>query len=601
MQSGGQLPSVKYIPVAQSVSKGGGASTTSTKEDDSLQKEIFDSMEYGLNTDFKVFSIYAEKLLNTPFGGDFAPSVSSLIKIKNIANQIKNSKQLYDRALARVESENTGEDFALTTGGKVYVLKASEENEGALSIDTISIEDLKKSDSEYVPITNNQLLEIRNNGSIYGRPIVDNVAFNEKMLRDVTSSIGMDDVMADVDTILKRYGNVKYDHHEMRMGKDVEEGLEGLYKITIEKTNTIVSPEATKAAAHFIYNNLNDNAKNVLKVNAVMSGSNVLDYLVYTITSSATNTQSVDLKKSKHALEKEVLEKDSLKTSQPWANMVMEDNGRPETYKTIVNKSTLAFNFPGFIYDGIETKDKKSLHSVTSAAETFMNLANQGLTDSTKQVYFGNIAIDIGSVGSEILIDNTRGGSVRYLPVDDSGNLSFSMMQQMANIQNEIIRKRITDKKQIRKIWEDNGFLYSEEMNAGIPKGMRLARFWVQDGYTNEATSSFNDPVFGASRVSGNQFFQQVSNDVVNRYISSYNSVHDKNAKLNWDIGTVKGWYTDSYRGSIFIPINDDQKQALVFTGNAYIAKPDYDAIKARQDQDRIRQQWVTDARALDN
>lgn len=132
--------------------------------------------------------------------------------------------------------------------------------------------------------------------------------------------------------------------------------------------------------------------------------------------------------------------------------MVMEDNGRPDTFKTIVNKSTLAFNFPGYVYDGISTRDGKSLETITTASDTFMNLANQGLVDSTKKVYFGDLAINIGVSGKDVLIDNARGGSVRYLPVDDSGNLSFSMMQQMAEIQNQIVEKRITDRTQIKKM-----------------------------------------------------------------------------------------------------------------------------------------------------
>ena len=45
--------------------------------------------------------------------------------------------------------------------------------------------------------------------------------------------------------------------------------------------------------------------------------------------------------------------------------------------------------------------------------------------------------------------------------------------------------------------------------------------------------------------------------------------------------------YTDSYRGSLFIPLNDDQKQALVLSERGYIEKPDYDSIKAEQDMNR--------------
>ena len=75
------------------------------------------------------------------------------------------------------------------------------------------------------------------------------------------------------------------------------------------------------------------------------------------------------------------------------------------------------------------------------------------------------------------------------------------------------------------------------------------------------------------------------------QYTENYNNTQEKAGKVGFDIGGFAGMYTDSYRGSIFIPINEDQKQALVLSDKGYIEKPDYDRIKADQDKDRITSQ----------
>lgn len=591
---------VEYIPVLQQPYSSGGGKTSS-KEDNPLDKAIYKVLEEnGLDTDNDKFFALAKSLLSSQGLDTTEQSVSKLIALRRYANKIKTNKELYDAAREHVKTNNTGDDYAMTSDGKVYILKESATNDG-LSLDAVKLDTLKKNQGKYLPITNNQLLELRKKGSINGMNVTTTMAFNETTLHDVVSSIGMTDVMETVSKVIEQFGVMKRSGSELKLGKNVQEGLEGLYKITIEKSNAMVSPEATKAAAQYIYSTLNTNAKNVLKLNAEINGTSVLDYLVYSVTISSDDVYQPEFSKSLSDLNKNSSDDSGLKATQSWANMVMEDGGRPDTFKTIVDKSTLVFNFPGYIYDGITTKDEKSLESVTTASDTFMNLANQGLVDSTKKVYYGNLAVNIGVNGKDILIDNSRGGSVRYLPVDDSGNLSFSMMQQMAEIQNRIVENRITDKAQIKKIWEDAGFLYSAKMNTGVPKGMRLARFWVQDGYTNENTSTFSDPLFGgASPLHGNQFFEKVDRTIMNQYIAEYNSSQEKAGKVGFDIGWFKGMYTESYRGSLFIPLNDDQKQALVLSKRGFIEKPDYDNIKAGQDTHRTISKWQTSASDLD-
>lgn len=604
-QAGGQIKFVDYIPVVQDVYSRKGATTASSSgkkdSEDLIGKSIQKALEQnGLESDVAVFAQYAEAILqNSMYGfndGSLNGSIAQLFKLRSLANKVRNSNELYETALSHMKSANTSSDYAVSSDGKIYAL--FQDDEGNAKVDAIRLDTYKENAEKYRLITNSELLEYRRL----------NKAFDDSMLQDIIGSIGMEEIVSDINGVISKFGKRNTSSYQ-NLSESVAKGMEYLFKINIDASaayqDIVEDGEKKKdisAAIKYIYSSLNNNAKNVLKLHAELNDTSVVEYLKDAITLNTSYKYKEDIEKApKGKGSGSGSGGDGLKTTQSWANMVMEDNGRIANFKTIVNKSTLAFNFPGYIYDGISTKDDKSLDTITSVSDTFMNLANQGLTDSSKKVYFGNIAIETASVGKDILIDNTRGGSVRYLPVDDSGNLSFSMMQQMAEIQNEIVKNRITDQAQIKKIWEDAGFLYSPKMNTGVPKGMRLARFWVQDGYTNEATASFNDPFWGgASPLHGNQFFEKVDNATVNQLITNYNNTQEKAGKVGFDIGGFAGMYTDSYRGSIFIPINEDQKQALVLSDKGYIEKPDYDRIKADQDKDRITSQWQTSASDLD-
>ena len=94
-----------------------------------------------------------------------------------------------------------------------------------------------------------------------------------------------------------------------------------------------------------------------------------------------------------------------------------------------------------------------------------------------RTAYFGDIPIqDIASTGQSILVDNSKGGVVVYLPTIN-GNIDFNMMQQMNDVYSKIVADRITDPVKLRKIWEDNGFQYDEQKRIGIPIGYTLTPY----------------------------------------------------------------------------------------------------------------------------
>ena len=151
MQTGGALPFIDYIPVTQTGYSGKGATTASSsgkKETDALDKALYKVIEEGgLTSDSNYFYSIAESILQDASMGmangfSSGHTVAQLIQLRKVANQLKENKNLYDEAVDHMRSENTGDDYALTTDGKVYVGRQTEE--GKFELDTVKISELKE-------------------------------------------------------------------------------------------------------------------------------------------------------------------------------------------------------------------------------------------------------------------------------------------------------------------------------------------------------------------------------------------------------------------------------------------------------------------------
>ena len=208
MSSGNKFPFVDYIPVLQGgAAKESKTPSNSSKEKDILEEKIYDSLEYGLTSDFEVLAQHAEELLSDPISGDFTPSISKLTHIKRLANQIKISKDLYNNAKTHMNQENTGSEYALTSDGKIYAVQKDEGGK-TLKISKIDISELDSKKEKYIPITNDDLLNIRNSGEFQGIA-VKGMSFNDSVLYDVMNSVGMDDVVDRINTLVSKFGTNK--------------------------------------------------------------------------------------------------------------------------------------------------------------------------------------------------------------------------------------------------------------------------------------------------------------------------------------------------------------------------------------------------------
>jgi hypothetical protein len=303
MQNGSRFPFVDYIPVIQNFGSSKPADTTTTKSDkkeNNLQKEIYDSIEYGLNIDFDILAEHAEDLLSDPFGGDLTPSVSKLLKLKTIALKVKDSKDLYDKAQTHIESESTTGEYAMTPNGEVYVIKEGDNKKGTVKLTTMDISKLDDSD-DYLPLTNAQLLEVRKTGYFGNFAVDGSLAFNNSILNDVRNSVGISTVVENITTLISKFG--KRDITQLPNASEaVARGMKFLYQVhTISSgayKDVEVDDEMKKditAAISYIYSGLGRNERNVLRLHAKMHGTTIGEYLQDLISMQTEFTYKEDL------------------------------------------------------------------------------------------------------------------------------------------------------------------------------------------------------------------------------------------------------------------------------------------------------------------
>lgn len=307
-QSGGQLPFIDYIPIMPQNNSGQGAQTRASssdkKSENLLEKAALKAVEEnGLDVDVAIFAEYATQLMqsNALGMGDFTSTVSQLMKLRKVANQLRISKKLYDKAIDHTRTNNTGDDFAMTSDGKIYVAKVDGDK---ISLDTVKLETLAENQENYQPLTNNQLLDIRNNGHYNNIPLKENIAFNESILRDVNTSIGMQDVLTNITNIISKFGRRKSESYP-NLSQSVANGMEYLYKVSTEYSNAfqdVTEDGETKkdvsAAIRYILTGLNNNAKNTLRLHAELNGTTVENFIKDAIVFNTDVSYSEDLEKA---------------------------------------------------------------------------------------------------------------------------------------------------------------------------------------------------------------------------------------------------------------------------------------------------------------
>ena len=595
-QSGGIYYTPFFGDEAQTSKSSSSSSSSEDKEEQMIKKEIISILkENGLQNDVDYFLSKARQLLNNSINlgfGDSSYDMGDITRLVSLANRTRRNFESYTNARDQIIKQGAGSDLAISNRGGLYVL----DSEGELK--TISPDSYYKNSDKYRPLTNTDLMQLRENDS--------NLAFNSSVLSDMSNAVGMQTIVDYIKSTINAFGTSKETKTGIRFtektrGK-IEEGFQqilsgvspdGIYKYSIKQSiehqgyndNT---NEGLLEAVTYLYNTLAPNMKNVLRANCAAKGmdpnkaENVHSLLIMAIQEHTNHGVTID----------EDITYDDTATKgkggngstgtsglipESWGNSIQKNQGMPVEGSTVLRGGNIKFNLPGYHYGNVMDNNNKQVSNVTMGDETYNNLLSHGLVDTRRTAYFGDIPIsNMAIVGQGVLVDNTRGGMVTYVPVDNTGNIDMDLFKQMTEIQEKIISERVLDPIQRQKIWESYGFVYDPQTGVGKPQGYQLARYWVQSAYTSTGADVFeNKTLRNAMSIA------RADDDLIENLGLAYNADPSHSNRPKIDISA--GWFGKSYEGLLFIPLNNNQIETLVAEGTGYIQKPNTDTTHAYQ------------------
>ncbi len=260
------LPAQAGSSQASATTSSGGTSSSSSPEKISgtIKKEIIDLLKQnGLPSDVQVLLSEASKFLEKSsalsnysiFGGeDDDYSLSDLIKIQKLVNDVKYNDGLRNEAIKQVTKEAAGSEVAINSKGQMYI----KTDEG---IKLINPEDYKGG-----ALTNDELL--------YYREQHPDLAFETGILNDLQNTIGMKSITDYLRETIKAFGTDEYGGYTTK-SDSVNRGLnlltqagpDGYYKFDTKDQMRDIN-----AALRFLYDGLSNNAQNLLRAKTAAEG-----------------------------------------------------------------------------------------------------------------------------------------------------------------------------------------------------------------------------------------------------------------------------------------------------------------------------------------
>lgn len=432
-QSGGGVDYLPWVGGA-SASPTTPTSDASSNKDNLISEEIAGLIDQnGLNSDHQYFmtqlkSIYTgtDDLYSQFFGESKSAQFAKIAKAHSLANAMAINKSLYDSALSRISSTNAGNDVAISTGGRLYVM---DKNGG---IKTISPESYYKNSKQYQPLTNIELLTYRNENP--------NAAFNTSILPDLQNIISISSIVDDLlDTISKfdkiegetksQMNAVKRDGIKNGFEAILRDGPEGVYKITqhVKSSHEGYSNEKEyMEAITYLWNTLDQSQKKTIIAHTAAEGkdptkmANVYSILAMALTKhtahSTTNETLVDYDEtaSKNAGLGEVAKAEQM-VKLTYLEQVA--NGRTTADQLIDLRSNTGISNITFIGNPYPVLDFSDNPVGTQSIASMLTKAQVGQIVDQSSISFGNQIIGTSSL-DKILYDSNSPMYRVHLPYD---------------------------------------------------------------------------------------------------------------------------------------------------------------------------------------
>ena len=578
-QGGTTPPFVAYQPVIVSDKR-----TTATQEEVLAAKATKDSAS-GQLTSKDLYTMLKEKLKGLPsdvniamnqlqqleqltqmdFDGSFTQNIESkYLSTLQTMNQLSFSREQYDKAMETVKSNGGLNEAAIDQYGQVYVTNGKD-------FKLMSPEEAKQ--SGWTIVTNQDLLYMRANDA--------NLAGNDKILNVVNNGIGIDKITEYIQKCIQGLGASK---SEENLYANVNAGtiLKGLndfkqavaqsgnYDATIQdlysgKLMTKDSAEQAQQALAYIYRSLPNNMKSLLKTRTEGGTDDEAVVMIGQLISSKTSPEkSFGLKLEDTALSHQ--EKSSKGDKDPHSIDGLSMNPVAMLQAGYGQKNEFTIQTAAGASNGIQIPTVQMPITKNGESIGMASLSDIASSDYAGYLDFSNAFmgdVQIPQAGMQnIAIDGTALYTA-YLPLDiqyfnETGQKrpDIAMLGRYKQAQNEIRQSGTKDPRQINAIYKNhnlpvmygpNGDILTNYIKFGIVNGTALDNAFGDEAKVADYLSETTDKNTIANTL-----------NILNKGRGEKNKV-EYDEKSWWDsISPVFNDYTHVYKGTIFMPINDD-------------------------------------------
>lgn len=578
-QGGTTPPFVAYQPVIVSDKR-----TTATQEEALAAKATKDSAS-GKLTSKDLYTMLKEKLKGLPsdvniamnqlqqlehltqmdFDSSFTQNIESkYLSTLQTMNNLSFSREQYDKAMETVKSNGGLNEAAIDQYGQVYVTNGKD-------FKLMSPEEAKQ--SGWTIVTNQDLLYMRANDA--------NLAGNDKILNVVNNGIGIDKITEYIQKCIQGLGASK---SEENLYANVNAGtiLKGLndfkqavaqsgnYDATIQdlysgKLMTKDSAEQAQQALAYIYRSLPNNMKSLLKTRTEGgTDDEALTMIGQLISSKTSPEKSFNLKLEDTALNHQ--EKSNKGDKDPHSIDGLSMNPVAMLQAGYGQKNEFTIQTAAGVSNGIQIPTVQMPITKNGESIGMASLSDIASSDYAGYLDFSNAFmgdVQIPQAGMQnIAIDGTALYTA-YLPLDiqyfnETGQKrpDIAMLGRYKQAQNEIRQSGTKDPRQINAIYKNhnlpvmygpNGDILTNYIKFGIVNGTALDNAFGDEAKVADYLSETTDKNTIANTL-----------NILNKGRGEKNKV-EYDEKSWWDsISPVFNDYTHVYKGTIFMPINDD-------------------------------------------
>lgn len=571
MQQGGVAPFTIYRPAVvggeQSVSTRSSSSDSSKKDVTSYEfvKDLFKEMKgRGNPSDMNSIYIKVKNFLDEQslFGNEITPDdmATFFISINEELNQTDSLKAKSDKAKELAINNDALNEYAVTSNGELVV----QDQSGKIKTSRASLQEIFE--QGYTPLTNEQLSNFR----VYHPEYAGRVDFDAI----VANGVGMSKIASHIKSIIPaiKSNQMKEDNYvsnKLNQGiKALQEAPPGEYKQTITQKSNL---EQAQYALNYIKGMLPKNMVKVLSVNAQERGISPDQLIASLISSGSEVEQNIEYAAVTGKASKDGggsgdgINGDKIVTN-PLLAMQRGMGGTPTRYNIITRDSNTRMSVNGVLYSALpKVDDDMSIDKMLSVSGI------GGILDSKYGITFGDQQINPEDL-KDIMYSNT-GGAVVTLPckiVNGHKQVNLEIKDLYEEAESIALQKVNGNRESpqyataLAKELQNRHLDYLLNSN-GLPNKNMFGQFLVVEAYATDNIKLNKN----------SQYIERVRepDERLEERMSKALSTDDK--KSNYRIDVKDKWllfewgYNDIYRGTMFIPLNQNPNSAMNSWGNS--------------------------------